>query len=178
MTESAAVYGKALFELAAEAGSDKRVLEELQDVCRILREEPEYVRLADAYTLSRKTRVDMVDKAFSGNVDGIILNTVKLLTEKNALHLLPACLKAYRTCYNEAHRITNAVITSAVDLTEDQKGRLLARLEARSGKRVVAQWRTDPAVRGGIHVDMDGVTYDNTIESRLNRLTRALSGGT
>ncbi|MCR4707035.1 MAG: ATP synthase F1 subunit delta [Clostridiales bacterium] len=169
------MYAKALYELAEEASIEEKVLDELTEVVRILKSEPDYIRLADAYTLPAKQRAALLGEAFGGQIEEILLNTMKLLAEKNALSVLPECEKAYRSLYYDRHRITTAAITSAVPLSEDQKARLLAALEKKSGKRVLASYTTDGSVRGGIRIEMDGASYDNTVSTKLMRLERLLS---
>ena len=46
-----ASYGKALYQLTAENGSDARVLEELDAVERLLKENPSYTLLRSAFLL-------------------------------------------------------------------------------------------------------------------------------
>ena len=178
MAEPGTLYAKALYELAEESAAEEKVLNELSDVAEILSGEPEYVRLADAYTLPAKQRAELLEEAFGGRVEEILLNTMKILAEKNAIHVLPQCAKAYRKLFYDRHRITTAEIASAVPLSEDQKARLLSALEEKSGKHVLPKWITDESLRGGIRIEMDGVAYDNTVSTKLTRLARLLSNRT
>ena len=172
------MYAKALYELAEETSVDEKVLNELSEVVTILSGEPEYIRLADSYTLPAKQRAALIGDVFDGRIEEILLNTMKILAEKNSLHVLPECARAYRKLYYERHKITTAFITSAISLTDDQKARLLSTLEKKTGKRVLASWATDKSLRGGIRIEMDGIAYDNTVSTKLTRLARLLSNPT
>lgn len=45
MTEIARMYGGSLYDLAAEEGLETRVLDELDEAARLIRDDPEYLRL-------------------------------------------------------------------------------------------------------------------------------------
>ena len=178
MAEPATLYAKALYELAEEASVEERVLRELSEVVAILSNEPDYVRLGDAYTLPAKQRAALLQEAFGEQIEEILLSTMQILAEKNALWILPECEKAYRLLYYERHNITTASIISAVPLSQEQRKRLLSVLEKKSGKRVLATFLTDKNLRGGIRIEMDGTAYDNTVATKLTRLERLLSNPT
>ena len=101
MSETGAVYAKALFELAEETNAEEQMLSDLVGVTDLLKREPEYVRLMDSYAIPKKERVALLDKAFSGQVSELTLNLMKILVEENALFLLPDCRKAFKKLYNE-----------------------------------------------------------------------------
>lgn len=176
MSETGAVYAKALFELAEETNAEEQMLSDLVGVTDLLKREPEYVRLMDSYAIPKKERVALLDKAFSGQVSELTLNLMKILVEENALFLLPDCRKAFKKLYNEKHKIASAQIVSAVALTQDQQQRLVSALEEKTGKHIEPDFLVEPDVRGGIRIDVEGVCYDNTILTRLTRLSRLLSG--
>ena len=178
MTGPGTLYAKALYELAEETAIEEKVLNELTEVAGILSGEPDYIRLADAYTLPAKQRAALLDASFGGRIEEILLNTMKLLSEKNSLSALPVCAKAYRRIYYDKHGITTAAVISSVPLSEDQKARLLSALEEKTGKRVLPTWTTDESLRGGIRIEMDGVAYDNTVSTKLTKLARLLSNRT
>ena len=51
------------------------------------------------------------------------------------------------------------------------------RLSKISGRQVKLITTVDPALIGGVRVEMDGRCYDNTIQDRLGRLKRSLTHG-
>ena len=175
MSELSSMYGQALFELAREEGKDERVLSEMDGALSVFQEEPQYVRLMDAYNVPKQERVALLHAAFAGQVDDLTLNFMKLLTERNALRELDACRLHYRLAYRAHHGIAEAEIMSAVPLDEAAKKRLLQALEKKTNKTIEACWVVDPALRGGLLIEVDGARYDNTIASQLSSLERLLT---
>ena len=176
MKENGADYGRALYELASEEGLEEELLHELEDVWRLLKAEPAYLRLIDSYAVPSRERVELLDQAFGSSVHQYVLSTMKLLAERNALNAFHACKDAYEKAYLAGHGIVIAKIASAVELDVQQKKRLLTALENRTGKHIRPEYKLDPKLRGGMRIEVDGIQYDNSIEGKLSRLSRALSG--
>lgn len=175
MTETARLYGGSLYALAASEGQDTPILEELEAVTALVGQDPAYLKLLSTPSLPKKERAGLLDEAFRGQVHPFLLNFVKLLCDEGLLRELSGCARAYRVEYNKAHGILEATAVSAVALTKDQTARLHARLEEVTGKKVDLKVRVDPAVLGGIRLDMDGVQLDGTVKNRLAALRRSIA---
>ena len=100
---------------------------------------------------------------------------MKLLCERGAFGEMPACRAEYVSCYNNKHGIIPVKVTSAEPLSEAQTARLKEALERKSGKHVKLDLQIDAALGGGLRVEMAGKCYDNTLESRMDHLRRALA---
>ena len=175
MSELGTLYARALYEIAQEAGVEQEILRELQEVCAQLEAEPQYLRLMDSHTIPRRERAQMLDAAFAKGLRAETLSTLKLLMERNAFGSVPDCAAAYRALYNAHHGIAEAKIVSAVEMDEDQKARLIGALEARTEKKITPCFVVDQSLRGGVRIELNGVCYDNSIATQLERMSRMLS---
>ena len=170
MTEIARMYGGSLYDLAAEEGLDTRILDELDAVTALIRNDPEYLRLLSTPSIPKKERCALLDEAFRGQVHLYVLNFLKILCERGTLRELPGCARAYRVRYNQAHGILEATATSAVAMTEQQVKSLHDKLETLTGKTIDLKTKVDPAVLGGIRLDIEGTELDGTVQNRLAAL--------
>ena len=68
MTEIARMYGGSLYDLAAEEGLETRILDELDEAAKLIRDAPEYLRLLSTPSIPKKERCDLQDEAFRGQV--------------------------------------------------------------------------------------------------------------
>ena len=68
-----------------------------------------------------------------------------------------------------------AVVTTAVALTEAQAQALKERLEKISGKTVLLTQKTDSTVLGGIRVELEGKQLDGTVQERLSSLKKKVT---
>ncbi len=175
MTETAKMYGGSLYDLAAEEGLESRILEELDAVAALLRDDPEYLHLLSIPSIPKKERCGLLDQALRGQVHPYVLNFLKILCEKGTLRELSGCARAYRVRYNQAHGILEAVAVSAVPMTEQQTARLHEKLEAVTGRQIDLKTKVDPAVLGGIRLDLEGTELDGTVKNRLASLRRSIA---
>ena len=178
MTEIARMYGGSLYDLAAEEGLDERILGELEGVTTLLNGDAEYLHLLSIPSIPKKERCALLDEAFRGQVHLYVLNFMKLLCEKGALRELPGCARAYRLRYNEAHGILEATAVSAVPLTAEQTARLHEKLEKVTGKHIDLKTKVEPAVLGGIRLDIEGTELDGTVRNRLAGLRSSIAAAT
>lgn len=176
MTEIARMYGGSLYDLAAEEGLETRILEELDGVADILKQDPEYLHLLSIPSIPKKERCALLDEAFRGKVHLYVLNFVKILCEKGTLRELPGCARAFRVKYNQAHGILEATAVTAVPMSADQTARLHEKLEAVTGKTIDLRTKVDAAVLGGIRLDIEGTELDGTVKNRLASLRRSIAG--
>lgn len=174
MTELAREYGEGLYALCAEEGLTEDVLPQLQTLKGIFREQPDFLRLLGNMSLAKQERVDILDRALRGQVHPYVLNFLKLLCERGALHEFAGCEAAYRESYNRDHAVVEATVTTREPLTAEQRDRLLQKLRGMTGKSVHLSEKTDSAVIGGVLLEMNGQRYDNTVRHRLEEIHRAM----
>lgn len=169
-----AAYGKALFDLAAELETDAAVYEELELVGKVLEENPGYVNLLDTPAVSTEEKLSLLDRAFSP-AEPILRNFLSLLCEKRSVYRFPACAAAYGKAYDQAHNILRATAITAVPMTPEQCRSLTGKLEGLTGKTVILSNQRDEGLIGGMTLRYGGVQLDDSIRSRLDRLSSSLS---
>ena len=178
MTETAKMYGGSLYDLAAEEGLETRILGELDEVQQLLKQNPDYLRLLSTPSVLNRERCGLLDEVLRDQVHLYGLNFVKILCEKGTLRELSGCARAYRVRYNQAHGILEATATTAVAMTEQQAKSLHEKLEKLTGKTIDLKTKVDPAVLGGIRLDIEGTELDGTVQNRLASLRRDIAAVT
>lgn len=174
MTQTAKVYGSGLYDLAMEEGLVEAIMDQLKEVRQLFRENPDYIKLLGEPSIPKAERVKLIDTAFGASLEHYLLNFMKLLCEHNIIREFGGCCEEYTKRYNVDHNITEAVVYSAVPLSEAQAGGLKARLEKVSGKTVLLIQKIDPSVVAGLRVEMDGKQLDGTLKGRMNGLSKQL----
>lgn len=169
MTELGKRYGSSLYELAAEEGLTDIILQELTLAVSCCKQEPEYLRLLQIPSIPKRERCKLLDQAFAG-IHPYVVNFLKILCEEDLLGELSSSAEAYRQCYNVDHGILEATVTSAIPLSEEKRAKLLAALQAKTGKTICLTEKTDPSVLGGLRLDLAGERLDGTVQRRLELL--------
>lgn len=167
-------YAQALFDLAAERGTEDRVRRELQIICQALQEQPEYMTLMDTPAVGSGEKCRLLREAFCG-VEEMLQNFLCILCEKRGFYRLPACKAAYEKVYDAAHNILRATAITAEPMEDRQREALRNKLASMTGKTVELENSIDPALIGGIRLRYEGVQLDDSIQNRLETLRRSLA---
>jgi F-type H+-transporting ATPase subunit delta len=110
----------------------------------------------------------------SGKLTGDAENLVRVLAEYDRLELLPEIRQQFEQLKNEREGIVEAEIQSAFDLTQDQIGDLVSRLEKRFGRKVKARVSVDKGLIGGVRVLVGDKVIDGSARAQLATLENAL----
>ncbi len=172
MTQTAKIYGDALYDLARDEGLSEAMLPELDAIQEIFEQSPEYPRLLSSAALSKEERCGLIDQAFRGKIQPYLLNFLKILCEKGHLKQLAGCRDEFRQRYNEDHGILEVRAVTAIALTPKLRQQLIAKLEQTTGKQIDLQVRVDPRVLGGVRLEYDGQQLDGTVQNRIDQLRR------
>ncbi len=175
MTQTAKVYGSGLYDLAMEEGLVEQIMEQLKQVRELFRENPDYIKLLGEPSIPKAERVKLIDTAFGASIQRYLLNFLKLLCDHNIIREFAGCCEEYIRRYNVDHNITEAVVYSAIPLSEVQANGLKTRLEKISGKTVLLTRKIDASVVAGLRVEMDGKQLDGTLKGRMSGLSKQLN---
>lgn len=174
MTEFAAEYGDALYSLARSEGIEERILEEAEALNECFAAEPAYLTLIGNPALPREEREGLIDAALRERVHPYLMSFVKMLAVRGGAGEFPACVKRFRENEYRDHGIAVAQAVTARPLTDEQRAALTEKLRALTGKRIVLETRTDASLLGGVRVNVEGRTYDNTLRNRIDEIGQAL----
>ena len=174
MTERAGVYGGSLYDLAAEEQLTEPIMQDLLEVRVIFRENQDYLSLLREPSIKREERIGLIEKAFGTACERYFVSFLKLLCDRGMLGEYEGCVEAYKKRYNADHNIAEAVVTSAVALSDGQLDSLSARLAELSGKKIALTSKVDPKVLAGIKVELEGKQLDGTVLGRLSGMSKKL----
>lgn len=175
MTSTAEIYGDSLYALAEEENIADVLLSEIRDVDAIIKENPHYLRILGEPSIAKNDRLKLLDDVFSGKVHPYLLNFMKILCENGTVNEFSSCVRRFTVRYNEAHGISEAFVTSAVELSSEQKESLRKKLEDISGRKIVLNEKTDKNMVAGLKVELDGKQFDGTVSGRIKSIRKQVS---
>ncbi|MBQ7376888.1 MAG: ATP synthase F1 subunit delta [Clostridia bacterium] len=167
MADVAKEYGAALFLLASEQNAREEYKAALDGLVATLRETPEYLEMLACPAIPKKERLAAIEQVFATRVPEHLLSYLQLLCEKGRTHCFFESAAEFSSLYDAAERIFTARVVSAVALNVDERARLTETLSTRYGGRVLAEYAVDPALLGGIVVEIDGKILDGSLRRRL-----------
>lgn len=175
MTETAKEYGTALFMLACEEKAEAEYSEALERVVALFEEESEYPEMLSCPGIPLEQRLSAIEAALAGSVPEMILFYLQLLCEKGRIACLVESVKEFKALLDASRQIANAKITSALPLTDEEKARLEAKLEAVYKGRINARYFIDRELLGGITVEVDGEIMDGSLRHRLREIKEVIN---
>ena len=175
MTDISREYGTALFALACEGQSQEEYALSLETVERAFEQNPDYAEFLSSPSVPLSERLASLDACFGDRLPEHILSMLKLLCEKRRLFCLGEAVREYMALLDASKHVSSARITSAVPLTDDEKRRLIQKLESVCHGKVNAEYFVDGAVLGGLVVEIDGKVMDGTLRQRLRNVKEVMN---
>lgn len=169
MTATGNNYAEALFALAREENSVEEFYNDLKFAERVFNDTAEYLRFLSTPSIPKHERTAALQTAFDGKVNDRVLSFLQLLCEHGKAECFYECVAEYERLREWANDTVEAVVKSAVELTDAQKQSLIASLQKRTGKSVALKIVTDNSLLGGISVEMNGEIFDGSVKSNLKR---------
>ena len=110
MTQIARLYGSSMYDLAAEEQLTDTVLEQMQTIRQLFRENPDYVKLLSEPSIPKEERTKLLDTAFGTEAERYLVNFLKLLCERGILGEYSGCCEEFTRRYNVDHNIALSLI--------------------------------------------------------------------
>ena len=171
--ERSHAYAEALLAVARSEGSLAEVEDELFRFARLLEGSDELrTTLTDA-ALPVSRRQQIVEDLLGGRANPTTTALVSMVVGTGRSRDLPAIIDELVKLSAAEGNKEVAEVRSAVDLTDDQKQRLAAALEAKTGKKVELKVIIDPTVLGGLVAQVGDTVIDGSVKTRLQQLKTA-----
>lgn len=170
-------YALALFELARDANAIATVEDSLTRLREALAQSDDLRRLTTTPLVQREaaTRA-MLAAADQLALDPTTRSFLGVLAHNRRLGQIPQIVRGFRQLAGRHRGETNAEVTSAHPLTDDQVTELKQQLRQRVGREVSVDLAVDPQLLGGLVVRIGSQMIDSSIRTRLNALASAMKG--
>ena len=166
-------YAEALLAVARSEGNLAEVEDELFRFARLLEGNDELrTTLSDAQ-LPVSRRQQIVEDLLGGRASSTTTALVSMVVGTGRSRDLPGIIDELVKLSAAEGNKEVAEVRSAVELTDDQKQRLVTALEASTGKKVELKVIIDPTVLGGLVAQVGDTVIDGSIKTRLQQLKTA-----
>ena len=147
---------------------------ELQQLRDAFAEAPDLASLLENPEVESTVKADVLTRVAQGS-DELVVNFLRLLAEKGrAAELADVALELDNLVAAE-QRVLDVELTTATELSDDEFGRILGRIETASGRKVQAERKVDPDLIGGIVLQAGSMRLDASVRGRLERLRHDLA---
>src|SRR5690348_10691620 len=100
---------------------------------------------------------------------------LEILLQRDRIAVLPDVARAFSDLIDRRAGIVHAKITTPIALDERERTDVARRLEQASGKKIKATFAVDPALIGGVKVQLGDRLVDASLRTRLDLMARQLA---
>lgn len=170
-------YSNALLEMALEKDVVSKVYDDLTFVCETLNSNKQLEEVFYNPVISINDKKDIIEKLFSVHVDKITLDFLFLLIEANRTEALNEVLNQYSASFNEYNNVVKPVVISAVELNENQKSRIIEKLQNKMTKTIQPEYQINPEIIGGLVIEINDMTIDCSLKTKFENMKKQLTKG-
>ena len=170
----AAVYAEALLSLADRRGEADGLRDELDELARLADRNRDFAAFLASPLVDAGDRSKSLETMFRGNASDLLVDALQVIAKKGRIALVPAIAEAYRAAHDKRRGRVEVQVTSAVALDDGQRSRIRSAVAAKLGQEARLQETVDPALLGGLVVQIGDRKADSSIATRLEGLSRAL----
>jgi len=166
-------YAKAVFELAEEEGRVDEWGHRLAAIRELL-SDPKLGAVLTNPTIPNDQRMALVSDA-PHVLDPESTNLAKLLIESHRVVDLAGIEEEFQRLADKAAGRVRATVTTAVELTPQDRDRVEDELSKRLGKEIRMHVVVDPRILGGLKLQYGDRLVDASVSTRLQQLRRRLA---
>ena len=173
----ARVYAEALLDAAEKQGKVDEMWEHFVAVVgNPLRktDRPDDPMVKLVVDIARHQREHIVRKALGGRVDPLFLNFVLVVNKHDRLGIIRPVAAVYRGLMDERTRRMRVQVLSAVPLNDAERSQITEMARQRFRLEPVLVEKVDPAVLGGLRLQVGDRMIDATIRARLDGIKNQL----
>ncbi len=163
-------YARALFNTASQQGIVKSVEDDLNLVVTVTRGAQGFKQFIESPSATDADKLGLFERTFSDRVTATTMAFLRLLLDKGREDNLDMVRIAFTELRRDHEGIVHADITTTIDLTEDERRKIIDRLTRVTGKTIEPAFHVDPALIGGIRVALGDTVLEGSVKGALNRL--------
>lgn len=178
ISQSAKTYADALIKIGQDGIiSYDDILNNMNNASETLKSSADLINVLETPAVSDEKKYAIIEDIFKKKINNNILNFLKILIEKKRFNEFDEILTAFKEKLDEISNIKRITVLSAVDLSEDNKKRIIEKLQNKLQKNIYADWQTNNEIIGGLLIQIDDNIIDTSIKNKLENLSKNMIKG-
>lgn len=171
----AQTYGEALFEIAMEENLSDIMLEEVQAIGDILKQNPDFDKMMLHPKISKIEKKDIMKNVFEGKVSNEMIGFLELVLSKERYVDLKDIFDYFVDKMKEEKKIGVAYVTTAAEISEEKKKVIENKLLETTGYlKMEMHFAVDPELIGGMVIRIKDRVVDSSIRTKLAEIRKEL----
>jgi F-type H+-transporting ATPase subunit delta len=177
MAAIASRYARALVEVVlADKINGDTARQQLRSIVEAVHESDQLRRVWESPAISADQKRAVLDAIVKQiGVVKPIRNFIAVLIDHRRIPMLDDMVRQFEIELDAQLGFTEAEISSARQLSAEEKKELESRVERVTGKKVRARYKSSPELLGGVVVRVGSTIYDGSVRGRLEKMRQELS---
>lgn len=163
-------YGRAIYDIAAETQSLESIGNDLKLIADTLKENAELSNLLTHPILAKNIKKNTIESLFTGKVSTMVLNFCYVVIDKEHMNLFGDMVEIYNNLACHGLGMEEAIVTTAVPLTDEQAEMIKEKLGAQLGCKIILKQKVDAALIGVFTIQVGDRLIDGSVVRQLNAL--------
>ena len=169
-------YAEAFLQVADELGQTDEIVSEVKEIIDLINDSPELEKALSSPILEKESKRNIIAQLFSEKINTSLLNLLKLLADRQRIGILVPILERFLEIYRENSNIALATVTSAVELSDQQKSLLTKKISEIAGtEKLELVTKIDSTLIGGFVASVGSKVIDASLASQIRKLGLTLS---
>ena len=166
-------YAKSLLSIAIKQNSIEEVKTDMALLASVCKKNRDFENLLKSPVVKSGMKNIVLNKIFDKKLSPISMKFIGLITDKKRESFLASIAESFIKLYNKEKNIVLAVVTTAVDITEDVNILVLSQLKKIIGDaNVEIEKHLDPTIIGGFILKVGDQEYNASASNKLHKLKR------
>jgi len=167
-------YANALIELGEKYNQLDMYNSDLGLISATLESHKDLTKFLEHPTIPIGDKKEIIENIFKEAVSSNILNTIKLLLDRNRMFVFPSIASHYTELLNKKRNITIAEVFTAIVIDEEIKNRVKSQLEKLFNKNITLEHKIQPDIIAGMVVKVGDRVIDGSIKARLENMKKQM----
>ena len=169
-------YAEAFLQVSNDLNQTEEIVSQTKEILLLIGDSPELEKTLSSPILEKELKKKILIQLFSDKINHSLLNLLKLLADRQRIGILVPILERFLEIYRENSNIALATVTSAVELSDEQKDLITQKIISIAGtEKLELVTKTDPSLIGGFVASVGSKVIDASIASQIRKLGLSLS---
>lgn len=164
-------YAKAILSLAKDQDLAEDVNGDMKSIAKTIAKNNDLGQMLQNPVVRSSVKKAVLFDIFK-EATPITINLIETLITNKRLNILSDVALKYNQLFNELKGSEIATVTTAVEITDELKSIVLAKIKELTGKKIELKNVIDKNILGGFILRIGDIQYNASIANQLNKLRR------
>jgi len=168
-------YALAIFQLADDKDKQNLYYQQIQQIDKLNHDNPEFAKVLSTVTIAKDERKELAQEVLKQlNIDQTVIYWVWTIIDNNQYSKFDLIKQNVMEVHHAIFNIIRVEVTSASELTRSQLSKITDFFSNKLKAQVDLKINIKPNLIGGLKIQLNNKTYNNTFKYKLEELKKAL----